>query len=185
MVNQTYKMNAKFFYAAIPLVIIGAASCNNIGTITPGTNDSTTVTTTTTTTVHRKYAGSFVPQPSVKYMDLRTNREISIRVDTSLGEIVNDETNDPIELFVEPRTHDTIYAVTGAIVNNFIIHDSTGTLRVDTIRLNSMGTAVRATIETDDVGKVKYKEKAKGKVKYKDDHQKIKEKNGVTITTHK
>lgn len=178
-------MNTKFFYAASSLLLIGAASCNNNGTTPPGTHDSTTVTTTTTTTVHRKYAGSFVPQPSVKYVDLNTNKEVSVRVDTSLGEIVNDETNEPLDLFVEPRTHDTIYAVTGTVVNNYIIHDSTGTMRVDTIRLASMGTTTPAQTEGDGVGKIKYKEKANGKTKYKDDNEKIKEKNGVTITTHK
>ena len=178
-------MNTKIIYAASSFLFIGAASCNNSGTNAPANHDSTTVTTTTTTTVHRKYAGSFVPQPSEKYMDLHTNKEVSVRVDTSLGEIVNDETNEPLDLFVEPRTHDTIYAVTGTVVNNYIIHDSTGTMRVDTIRLASMGTTAPTPKDGDDVGKVKYKEKANGKTKYKDDNEKIKEKNGVTITTHK
>ncbi len=178
-------MTKTLFYAVGSLVIIGAASCSNTGTNTPATQDSTTVTTTTTTTVHRKYAGSFFPQPSLKYMDLRSSKEVSARVDNSLGEIVNDETNEPLEFIVEPRTHDTIYAVTGAVVNNFIIHDSTGTMRVDTIRMNAMAGNMPTSTGGDEVGKVKYKEKANGKIKYKDDNEKIKEKNGVIITTHK
>jgi hypothetical protein len=178
-------MTTKIFYAAGTLLIVAAASCNNSGTTTPANSDSTIVTTTTTTTVHRKYAGSFVPQASVKYVDLRTQKEVGARIDTSLGAIVNDETSEPQDLIVEPRTHDTIYAVTGTIVNNFIIHDSTGTLRVDTLRLSSMGAEARESVETDGVGKVKYKEKANGKTKYKDDNVKVKEKNGVSITTQR
>ena len=172
-------MTTKYLYSAGILLIIGAAACNNNGTPTATSSDNSTVTTTTTTTVHHKYGGSFVPQPTTKYIDLRSNKEIVVKLDTTLGEIVNDETDQPVDLFVEPITHDTISGLTGTVVNNMVIHQPNGDLQLDTIKINQLQT-------TDPgVGKVKYKEKENGKIKYKDDEEKVKEKNGVQITTQK
>ena len=173
-------MTTKHFYPASLLLIIGISACNNSGT-TGTTNpvDSTVTTTTTTTTVHHKYAGNFTPQPTTKYIDLKTNKEITVRIDTVMGSIVNDETNEPVDLFVEPTTHDTIYGLTGTVVNNYVIHDPSGDVRVDTLRINT-NTAPVTDMDASHTGKVKYKENASGtKSKYKDDDVKIKDKDGV------
>ena len=185
LITKLKQMNTKHIYSAGLLLIIGVTSCTNAGT-TPGaaatTNpgDSTVTTTTTTTSYHRKYAGSFTPQATTKYIDLKTNKEITVRIDTVRGSIVNDQTNEPVDLFVEPRTHDTIYGQTGSVVNNYIIHDPSGDVRVDTIRINTATPATTPDMDASGTGKVKYKENARGtKSKYKDDEEKVKEKNGV------
>ena len=171
-------MKTKHLYPASLLLIIGISACNNSGTTgTTNPSDSTVTTTTTTTVVKHKYAGSFMPQPTTKYIDLKTNKEITVRIDTVLGSIVNDETNEPVDLFVEPATHDTIYGLTGTVVNNYVIHDPSGDVRVDTLKINS---APVPDMDATHTGKVKYKENASGtKSKYKDDDVKIKDKDGV------
>ena len=88
--------------------------------------DSSVTTTTTTTVTHHRYSGNFVPQSTTKYLDLRTNKKITVRIDTVRGEVVNAETEEPVDLFVEPATHDTIYGQTGTVVNNYIIRDDNG-----------------------------------------------------------
>ncbi len=174
-------MTTKHLYSAGLLLLIGASACNNNGTPADTTAGTSTVTTTTTTTVHHRYSGSFTPQPSTKYIDLRTNKEVVVKIDTTLGEIVNDETDQPVDLFVEPTTHDTISGLTGSVVNNMVIHDPNGDLYLDTVKINQAPT----TSTDPGVGKEKFKEKANGKIKYKNDEEKVKEKNGVEITTHK
>ena len=181
-------MNTSHLYSASLLLIITAASCNSTGTTTTGTatttttpGDSTVTTTTTSTTYHHKYSGSFMPKTTTKYIDLKTNKEITVRIDTVRGSLVNDATNEPVDLFVEPMTHDTIYGQTGSVVNNYVIHDPSGDVRVDTLRINDAPSpAATATADADGgTGKVKFKENARGtKSKYKDDDEKIKEKNG-------
>jgi len=183
-------MKTTHLYIAGIILTIGASACNgnaSTGSSNPG-DSTTTTTTTTTTTVRHAYHGAFIPQTTVKYIDLRTSKQISVKIDTIQGDIVNDETNQPVDLFVEPMTHDTIYGMTGAVVNNFIIHDSTGDFRLDTARYNTMQPPAdnsSTTIVDDATGKAKYKEKANGKVKYKDDEEKVKAKNGKETDTYK
>lgn len=180
------------------LVIMGLlASCSsNTGTTTttdsthvvtgmnPG--DSAVTTTTTTTTTHHKYSGNFMPQSNVKYTDIRTHKQVSIRLDTTLGQIVNNETNEPMDLFVAPNSTDTIYGRTGTVVNNYIIKDESGNYNVDDSRVNNepptpaSTTAPEPAPETNDLksGTKNYKEKIKGdKSKIKTDDLKIKEKD--------
>lgn len=104
----------------------------------PGDSSITTTTTTTTTVTHHQYTGTFMPQPNTKYLDLKTKKQVSVKVDTNSGSVVNSETNQPIELFVIPATHDTVYGQTGNVVNNYITKDEGGNYRVDTIRIHDM-----------------------------------------------
>ena len=174
-------MTTRHLCSAGLLLMIGAAACNNNGTPANGTSGNSTVTTVTTTTVRHKYGGSFTPRPSAKYIDLKTNKEVVVKIDTTLGEIVNDETDLPVDLFVEPITHDTISGLTGTVVNNMVIHDPNGDMYLDTVKISQLQT----TATDPGLGKEKYKEKANGKIKYKDDEEKVKERNGVQITTQK
>jgi hypothetical protein len=165
--KKTSTMKKTHLYFASFVVITTFGSCgNNSGT--PGSSDSTkmnpgdsSVTVTTTTTVtHHKYAGSFLPQPNVKYLDLKTHKEVTVRIDTVRGELVNLETDEPIDLLVEPTKHDTIYGQTGSVVNNYIIKEDNGSYRVDTVRINTVEvhTVVPASSPNEDE---KYKEKEK------------------------
>jgi hypothetical protein len=147
----------------------GTTSSSDSTSMNPG--DSSVTTTTTTTTVHRKYSGSFVPQPNTKYLDLRTKKEVVVKIDTVKGEVVNSETDEPIDLFVEPTTHDTIYGQTGTVVNNYITHYNDD-YKVDTVRIN--------TVQTQTVAVPAY-----GKAKYKSPDEKTKQKGDKIIVKEK
>ncbi|MBS1585985.1 MAG: hypothetical protein JSS82_10630 [Bacteroidetes bacterium] len=174
-------MRNAVYYFAIVTLSVGFASCNGTGTSTttdtvtnsnmqmnPG--DSAVTTTTTTTVTHHRYTGTFVPQPTAKYYDLKSHKQITVRVDTVRGSVVNAETNEPVDLFVDQTKHDTIYGQTGTVVNNYIIRDQ-GDYRVDTVRINSGETAAPApepTTTTEPADKMKSKSKGdKDKVKTK------------------
>ena len=171
-------MTRKNFYAAGLVLMTGIVACNNSTPVDSNAATATTTTTTTTITRHR-YAGSFSPKPDTKYIDLKTNKEVKISIDTTQGMLVNDETNEPIDLFVEPMTHDTIYALTGTIVNNALIHDESGAVRVDTVKIKTI--AIPENPAPEPAGKFKEKQ-SDTKIKYKDEDVKIKEKNGVIKT---
>ena len=166
-------MTKTHFYIYGSLLTLSISACNGYSnppgqTTSTGTNaDSTT--TATSTTVHRRYSGNFVPQDNTKYIDLKTQREISVRIDTVRGQLINSETNEPEELFVDPVKHDTIYGQTGAVVNNYITHDDGG-YRVDTVRVHD---TVTTTTEVAETGRFKEKNK-NGKEKIKTDDEKFK-----------
>jgi hypothetical protein len=170
-------MKRTHFYLASLMIISAMTGCNNPATTTTATTDSSSTmnpgdsavtTTTTTTTVHHRYTGSYTPQPNTRVLDLKTHKEVTVRVDTVKGEVVNTETDEPIDLFVDPVKHDTIYGQTGTVVNNYIIKDDEGAYRVDTVRINTVVHDVAPATETG-----KYKEKDKGnKTKIKSDDSK-------------
>ena len=126
-------------------IVIGMAACTgNSGTTS--SSDSTSATTmnpgdssvtTTTTVTHHKYSGNFTPKPDIKYIDLKTHQQVTVRIDTVRGEVVNSQTNEPIDLLVEPTTHDTIYGMTGTVVNNYITRNESGDYKVDTVAINN------------------------------------------------
>ena len=186
-------MKKTFLYFSGLLFIGGISACNSNSGTTSTTDSSShtettgtmtngdSSTTTTTTVTHHRYRGSFMPKPNVKYVDLRTHKQITIKLDTTIGRIVNMETNEPVDLFIEPNTMDTIYGQTGTVVNNDLIRDASGSYMVDTTRLTS-DDATPSTTTTDQTSASatptgNYKEKEKrNKSKLKTDDVKIKEK---------
>ena len=68
---------------------------------------------------------------------------------------------------------------------SLVVHNESGDLSVDTMKVNNVAPPPVTDQPVDDAhtGKVKYKENASGdKSKYKDEDVKVKEKNGVIKT---
>lgn len=63
---------------------------------------------------------------SFKAIDLTTGEEIRVVEDSASGRFVNAETRKSVELFVNKQTKDTIYGVTGEVVNNKISMSENG-----------------------------------------------------------
>ncbi len=166
-----------------------ASTTDSTSTVTNTNVNGDGSTTSTTKTTHHRYTGKFMPKPEVRYIDLRTHKEVTVRIDTIRG-IVNSTTNEPIDLFVEPGSNDTIYGPTGTSANHFILRDDNGIYQIDESKFNSAPEDIQPTtsasmtpISVDDEAKEnkKYKEKVNGdRVKIKTDDIKIK-KNGDDI----
>jgi len=194
--NEIIMKKSLIFVAVASALVI--ASCNSSTSTTTTGNDTTAAngtTTTTVTTTTRTYSGTFQPQPNVKYIDLKTHKEVVVRIDTVRGSVVNAETNEPIYLFVAPGSTDTFYGGTGNIANGHITEDASGNYNVDASLSsdNSSTDASTTTTATDnssgttdesqsDIKKYKSngnKEKLKTsdeKIKEKGDKEKIKAK---------
>jgi hypothetical protein len=55
-----------------------------------------------------------------RYLDLNTNKSVSLRKDSVSGYMMNSRTGEPVDVYVNTKTHDTISGITGEIVNGRI-----------------------------------------------------------------
>jgi hypothetical protein len=52
-----------------------------------------------------------------RYLDLNTNNYLDLKKDSTSGYMVDSKTGEPVDIFVDTKTQDTIYGMTGEIVN--------------------------------------------------------------------
>ena len=91
-----------------------------------------------------------------RYIDLKTGKTISLEKDPTAGYMVNADTKNPVEIYVDTQTHDTIYGRTGKVINNQVKRHPDGTF----------------TYQGDDDYKIKVQED--GDIKIKDGDTKVK-----------
>ncbi len=108
------------------------------------------------------------------YVDLATGKHIDVVKDSTTGEMVNAETKEPVIIYVDTKSNDTIYGKTGKVINNHVTKTDDGYKYVS----NDVD---REKVKTDEDGSYKikdgdYKEKVEkdGDVKIKDGDEKIK-----------
>jgi hypothetical protein len=119
------------------------------------------------------------------YVDLNTGKTITLKKDSATGYMVNTETNEPVTLYVNTNTHDTIYGRTGKVINNAVVKTGDGkyTYQADgDIKVTDKdGSSLK--VEPDGDYKIKdgdYKKKVEkdGDIKIKDGDTKIKIEDG-------
>ena len=92
-----------------------------------------------------------------RYVDLVSGEHIDLKKDNMLGIMVNNKTDKPVYLYVDTKTHDTIYGFTGEVINGHVVKTASGKYKYD----------------GDDDYKLKY-----GDYKMKVDGNEVKIKNG-------
>ena len=101
-----------------------------------------------------------------RYYDLTAGKYIEVEKDEKTGRMVNRETHEPVYIYVDTKTNDTIYGENGKVINGYIVKTSEGKYKY----------------EADDEYKIKdgdYKKKVDGdEVKIKDGDTKIKIEDG-------
>jgi len=99
-----------------------------------------------------------------RYYDLTAGKYINLEKDEKTGKMVNTKTHEPVYIYVDRETRDTIYGATGDVVNGHVVKTSDG------------------KYDIDDEYKIKYgdyKKKVEGdEVKIKDGDKKIKIEDG-------
>jgi hypothetical protein len=85
-----------------------------------------------------------------KYLDLNTNQPVSLKKDSASGYMMNSKTGEPVDLYVDTKTHDTIYGMTGEVVNGMIQKNDEGKwiIKID-------GDEYKAKSESENSAKVK------------------------------
>lgn len=107
-------------------------------------------------------------------VDLETGKKITVVKDSTTGHMINAETKQPVGIYVNTATDDTIYGRTGKVINNLVVKSPDGkyTYRDETeIKVSTGGSKVKVNSDDDD-----YKKKVEkdGDVKIKDGDTKIK-----------
>jgi hypothetical protein len=119
------------------------------------------------------------------YVDLNTGKTIIVEKDSATGYMINTETKEPVTLYVNTTTHDTIYGKTGKVVNNLVVKSGDGRYTYqangDVKMTDNDGDKIK--MEADGDYKIKdgdYKKKVEkdGDIKIKDGDTKIKIKDG-------
>ena len=99
-----------------------------------------------------------------RYYDLTAGKYVKLEKDEKIGRMINTETHEPVYIYVDRETRDTIYGATGDVVNGHVVITSDG------------------KYDIDDEYKIKYgdyKKKVDGdEVKIKDGDTKIKIEDG-------
>jgi len=63
---------------------------------------------------------------SSRFLDLSTNKYVDVKKDSITGQMVNAKTGVPVEMYVDTKTHDTVYGPTGETVNGRVYKNSEG-----------------------------------------------------------
>ena len=66
-----------------------------------------------------------------RYIDLNTGEAVTLEKDPNTGLMVSTESKKPVQIYVDTKTHDTIYGVSGKIINGKIVRISDGKYRYD------------------------------------------------------
>lgn len=105
------------------------------------------------------------------FVDLETGKTITVVKDSTTGYMINAETRQPVGIYVNTKTNDTIYGRTGKVINNLVVKSADGKYTY------SDDTEIKVKVDTDgDGGDGDYKKKVEkdGDVKIKDGDTKIK-----------
>lgn len=61
-----------------------------------------------------------------RYVDLGTGEPVDLVMDEESGLMVNAETRKPVRMYVDTRTHDTIWGESGKVINGYVKQDDDG-----------------------------------------------------------
>lgn len=147
-------------------LISGMAACNNSSTADTDDTDTVLVGAAEKQTT-RVVNSSFNPDGS--YVDLSTGKTVKLTRNETDGTIMNMETSQPVEFYVDMSTHDTFYAKTGTVVNYALLQEE-GKYKLDDAKIKWEGDELK--IKNADGSKEKITD---DEYKYKSDDVKIKE----------
>src|SRR5262245_32105041 len=98
-----------------------------------------------------------------RYYDLTAGKYVDLKKDEATGKMVNAETDQPVYIYVDTKTNDTIYGETGKVINGHVVKTEDGKYKFD----------------GDDEYKIKYGDYKK---KVEDDEVKVKDGDKKTKT---
>ncbi len=108
------------------------------------------------------------------YLDLETGRHITVVKDSANGEMINKETRQPVRIYVDTETKDTIYGKTGEVINNKVKKTADGKYIYEVTDNNPQVTGEHEGDYKIKEGDYKKKVGNDGDVKIKDGDEKIK-----------
>ena len=108
-----------------------------------------------------------------RYYDLTAGRYVELERDEKTGLMVNATTHEPVYMYVDTRTNDTIYGATGKVINGYVIKTSDGKYKFDEEEYKVKNDDYKQKVERDEA-KVKTDDK---KIKTDEEEKKVKNDN--------
>ena len=108
-----------------------------------------------------------------RYYDLTAGRYIELEKDEKTGLMVSSTTHEPVYIYVDTRTNDTIYGATGKVINGYVIRTSDGKYKFDEEEYKVKNDDYKKKVEGDEA-KVKTDDK---KIKTDEEEKKVKNDN--------
>lgn len=105
-----------------------------------------------------------------RYYDLTAGEYVELEKDQKTGLMVRADTHEPVHMYVDTRTNDTIYGPTGTVINGFIVKTDDGKYKFDEEEYKLKNGELKQKVEGDEA-KLKTDEK---KVKTEDEEKKVK-----------
>jgi len=91
-----------------------------------------------------------------RYLDLETGQKVELVKDESTGLMVNAETKKPVYIYVDTKTHDTIYGKTGKVINgSVVLVDGKYIFKDDALTVESESGDYKRKVEKDGDIKIK------------------------------
>ena len=110
---------------------------------------------------------------NARFLDLYSNKYVDVKKDSITGQMVNAKTGVPVEVYVDTKTHDTVYGATGETVNGRVYKSSEGQWLI-----KPEGDEYKEKSEGENSAKIKIEG---DKYKYKDGNYTIKKKTDGDI----
>ena len=108
-----------------------------------------------------------------RYYDLTAGRYIELEKDEKTGLMVSSTTHEPVYMYVDTRTNDTIYGATGKVINGYVIKTSDGKYKFDEEEYKLKNDDYKKKVDGDEA-KVKTADK---KIKTDEEEKKVKNDN--------
>lgn len=99
-----------------------------------------------------------------RYVDPNTGSALNLKEDPKTGLMVDEKTGEPVKIYVDTRTDDTIYGRTGKVINGKIRRQAG----------SEEGKYVYVFVDEDDNGNTKYIDSEGNKIKTTEDETKVK-----------
>src|SRR5688572_4643723 len=114
--------------------------------------------------------GSCEERTKSGYYDLNTGKSITLVKDENTGLMLDAETKQPVYIYVNSKTNDTLYGATGEVINGQVVKTADGSYKYGNLTIKEDGDG---DFKIKD-GDYKRKRDADGDVKEKDEDGKTK-----------
>ena len=108
-----------------------------------------------------------------RYYDLTAGRYVDLEQDNKTGLMVSTTTHEPVYMYVDTKTNDTIYGTTGLVINGYVMRTEDGKYKFDEEEYKLKHGDYKEKSEGDEA-KVKTDDK---KIKTDEEGQKVKNDN--------
>jgi hypothetical protein len=108
-----------------------------------------------------------------RYYDLTAGKYVELEKDAKTGLMVRSDTHEPVYMYVDTRTNDTIYGPTGTVINGYIVKTDDGKYKFDEEEYKLKNGELKQKMEGDEA-KVKTDDK---KIKQDEEGKKTKNDN--------